>query len=169
MNDHRSDGLNQQKYIRSYFWRPEPEIQVLTGPGSFQASFLASSSFRGPPGPSLPCGSITQAEPPSLPSLILCAAESPSASLFFWRGGRVSNRSYSCWPTLKSQQCRIQATSATSQQSQILNPLSKSRDRTQNLMVPSWICFPCATMGTPPSASLLKGQWSSDLGPFQVN
>ena len=31
----------------------------------------------------------------------------------------------------------------------ILNPLSKARDGTCNLMVPSWICFHCATMGTP--------------------
>ena len=28
----------------------------------------------------------------------------------------------------------------SSQQHQILNPLSKARDRTHNLMVPSWIC-----------------------------
>ena len=31
----------------------------------------------------------------------------------------------------------------------ILNPLSKARGRTHNLMVPSWICFCYATMGTP--------------------
>ena len=30
-----------------------------------------------------------------------------------------------------------------------LNPLSEARGRTRNLMVPSWICFCCATMGTP--------------------
>ena len=30
----------------------------------------------------------------------------------------------------------------------ILNPLSKARGRTHNLMVPSWIRFCCATMGT---------------------
>ena len=36
-----------------------------------------------------------------------------------------------------------------SQQHQILNPLSKVRDRTCNLMVPSWIRFHCTTMGTP--------------------
>ena len=35
------------------------------------------------------------------------------------------------------------------QQRQILNPLSKTRDRTRNLMVPSWICFCCTTTGTP--------------------
>ena len=36
-----------------------------------------------------------------------------------------------------------------SRQRQILNPLSKARDQTQNLMVPRQICFHCATMGTP--------------------
>ena len=35
-------------------------------------------------------------------------------------------------------------------QCRILNPLSKTRDRTRNLMVPSPIHFPCATTGTPP-------------------
>ena len=38
-----------------------------------------------------------------------------------------------------------------SQQYQILNPLSEARDRTRNLMVPSWICFCCTTTGTPKS------------------
>ena len=37
----------------------------------------------------------------------------------------------------------------SSQQCQILNPLSGARDRTHNLMVPSWIRFPCAMTGTP--------------------
>ena len=38
----------------------------------------------------------------------------------------------------------------------ILNPLSKARDRTCNLMVPSRICFHCAIMGTPlPSSCFL--------------
>ena len=31
----------------------------------------------------------------------------------------------------------------------ILNPPSEAWDRTRNLMVPSWICFRCATTGTP--------------------
>ena len=30
-----------------------------------------------------------------------------------------------------------------------LNPLSEARDRTDNLMVPSWIRFRCATTGAP--------------------
>ena len=36
----------------------------------------------------------------------------------------------------------------SSQQHQILNPLSKARDGTHDFIVPSWICFCCATMGT---------------------
>ena len=31
----------------------------------------------------------------------------------------------------------------------IFNPLSKARDQTRNLVVPSQICFLCALMGTP--------------------
>ena len=37
------------------------------------------------------------------------------------------------------------------QQRQILNPLSKARDQTRNLVVPSRICFHGTMMGTPPS------------------
>ena len=37
----------------------------------------------------------------------------------------------------------------SSRQCQILNILSKSRDRTHNVMVPSQICFCCSTRGTP--------------------
>ena len=37
----------------------------------------------------------------------------------------------------------------SSWQQWILNPLSKVRDRTPNLMVPSWIHFHCSTTGTP--------------------
>ena len=37
----------------------------------------------------------------------------------------------------------------SSGQCQILNPLSKARDRTCNLGVSNWICFYCATTGTP--------------------
>ena len=35
-----------------------------------------------------------------------------------------------------------------SQQCRILNPLSKARNRTHNLMVSSWVHFYCATTGT---------------------
>ena len=44
---------------------------------------------------------------------------------------RICNSHHSSW------QCRI------------LDPLSEARDRTYNLMVTSWICFCCATAGTP--------------------
>ena len=37
----------------------------------------------------------------------------------------------------------------------ILNPLSESRNRTHNLMVPSQISFHCAMMGTPKGCSLV--------------
>ena len=40
----------------------------------------------------------------------------------------------------------------SSWQRQILNPLSEARDRTQNLMVTTQICFWCATIGTPRTA-----------------
>ena len=39
----------------------------------------------------------------------------------------------------------------SSRQGRILNPLSKARGRTCNLMVSNWICFCCTTMGTPES------------------
>ena len=39
---------------------------------------------------------------------------------------------------------------------QILNPLSKVRDRTQNLMVPIRIHFYCTTLGTPRKPKLYK-------------
>ena len=41
----------------------------------------------------------------------------------------------------------------SSRQCQIFNPLREARDWTHNLMVPSWICFCCATMGTPTQTS----------------
>ena len=37
----------------------------------------------------------------------------------------------------------------SSRQHQILNSLSEAKDRTCNLIVPSWIHFCCTTMGTP--------------------
>ena len=43
----------------------------------------------------------------------------------------------------------------SSQQRQILNPLSEARDGIHNLIVPSQIRFPWATMGTP-SCSVLS-------------
>ena len=46
-----------------------------------------------------------------------------------------------------------------SRQHWILNPLSKARDRAHNLMVPNWIHFLCATMGTPKCGLLLKNMF----------
>ena len=40
-----------------------------------------------------------------------------------------------------------------SRQCRVSHPLSETRDRTQNLMGPSQICFRCATMGTPRPAT----------------
>ena len=37
----------------------------------------------------------------------------------------------------------------SSWQQWILNPLSKAKDQTQNLILPSQICFRCTTTGTP--------------------
>ena len=44
----------------------------------------------------------------------------------------------------------------SSQQRQILNPLSEARDQTRSLMVPSQICFCCATTGTPINMILIS-------------
>ena len=43
----------------------------------------------------------------------------------------------------------------SSQQCQLLNPLSEARDPTHNLMFPSWNCFHCATMRTPTLLSII--------------
>ena len=49
------------------------------------------------------------------------------------------------------------AASATyTRQRWILNPLSKARDRTRNLRIPSWIRFHCAVTGTPVPRELYK-------------
>ena len=61
---------------------------------------------------------------------------------------RGSNRSCSCQPTPEPQQRGIRAASVTHTTTHA-NPLSKGRGRTRNLMVPSWICYHCTTMGTP--------------------
>ena len=52
---------------------------------------------------------------------------------------------------------------------QILNPLMKARDRTYNFMVPGWIHFYCATMGTPHRiilALLIRMSSTNTLGQF---
>ena len=51
----------------------------------------------------------------------------------------------------------------SSQQRRILNPLSKARDQTHNLMVPSQIRFRLATTGTPIRV-LLRTIFVADLG-----
>ena len=69
-------------------------------------------------------------------------------TLCIWRApGLGSHLGYSVHPA--PQQCQIQAASATSWQRWILNPLSEARDRTQNLIVLSWIDLHYTTMGTP--------------------
>ena len=68
-------------------------------------------------------------------------------------GGSQSNQSCSRRPTPQPQQRRIRAVSATYTTAHgnagSLNPLSKARDPTCNLMVPSRIRFHCAMTGTP--------------------
>ena len=49
-----------------------------------------------------------------------------------------------------------------SQQRQIINPLSKARDRTRNLMVPSRIHFHCTMAGTPNCTLIKKKEEESD-------
>ena len=44
----------------------------------------------------------------------------------------------------------------SSQQRQILNPMSKARDQTCKLVVPGQIRFCCATMGTPNFSEIFK-------------
>ena len=66
------------------------------------------------------------------------------------------NRSCSCWPKPQPQQC------------QILNPVSKARDRTCNLMVPSQMCFRCVMKGTPRldllvTSASLAGGWETRM------
>jgi len=49
----------------------------------------------------------------------------------------------------------------SSRQGRVLNPLSKARDRTCNLMVPSWIHFHCVMIGTPESPFLMYARAAS--------
>ena len=73
--------------------------------------------------------------------------------------------------TATRNQSRVCDLHHSSLQCQILNPLSETRNRTLNLMVPSQICFHCAATGTPVffffffgcSCSMCKipGQWSN--------
>ena len=76
-----------------------------------------------------------------------------AAPAVYWGSqARRSNQSYSCQPPPQPQQRQIWALVChlhhSSRQLQTLNPPSKTRDRTHNLMVPSWIHCCCATRGT---------------------
>ena len=51
--------------------------------------------------------------------------------------------------TASSDWSRICDLHHSSQQHQIVNPLSEARDETHNIMVPSQICFCCAMTETP--------------------
>ena len=53
--------------------------------------------------------------------------------------------------TATRDQSRVCDLQRSSQQRWILNPLSKARDGTHNLMVTSQICFCCGMVGTPVS------------------
>ena len=67
-----------------------------------------------------------------------------------------SNASRICDLLHRSWQCRI------------LNPLSEARHRTHNLMVPSWICFSCATAGTLRAAQILIYGTLNDYFPILI-
>ena len=57
----------------------------------------------------------------------------------------------------------------SSQQHWILNPLSKARDWTRNLMVLSWICFCCAMTGTHKTPPLKRGDKKGKKEPWIFN
>ena len=59
------------------------------------------------------------------------------------------NQSCSCPATAMPDPIRMCDLRHSSRQCRVLNPRSKAGDRTRNLMVPGWIRFRCATMGTP--------------------
>ena len=65
--------------------------------------------------------------------------------------GWGSNQSCSCRPMPQPRQC------------QILNPPREARDRTCNLMIPSWICFFRATTGIPEFFLLMKNNLSEKI------
>ena len=72
-----------------------------------------------------------------------------------WRfPGQGSNQSCSCWPTpapatATSDPSHVFDLHHSSRLPPILNPLSKARDRTCSVMVPSRILLCCTTTGTP--------------------
>ena len=63
---------------------------------------------------------------------------------------RLGGKSELQLPATATQNLNLVSTlNHSSQQHQILNPLSEARDRTCNLMVPSWIHFCSTVKGTP--------------------
>ena len=66
----------------------------------------------------------------------------------------IKNQSYSCrsQPQPLHMGCICNPRQSSRPPRQIFNPLNEARDRTCHLMVPRWIRFRCATMGTPPPA-----------------
>ena len=67
--------------------------------------------------------------------------------------GQDLNWNCSCQPTPQPQPqpdvSRICNLHCSSRQCRILNPLSRARTKTHNLMDTSWVHYHCATMGTP--------------------
>ena len=62
--------------------------------------------------------------------------------------GRVRATAFATATTTQDPSC-VCNLHHSSRQCQILNPPSKARNLTRNLIVPSWICFHCTTTGTP--------------------
>ena len=124
---------------------------------------------------SLACGLILRLQANQAVSLIfLFDSYSPAPTFFLfgqlvlcflgphpWHMGVLrlgSNRSCNCQLIPQAQQCRVLATSAnlhcSSEQHQILNPLSKARDWTHILMDTSWVHNPVSHNGIPSSSFL---------------
>ena len=57
----------------------------------------------------------------------------------------------------------------SSRQYRILNPLSEARDQTSNLMLPSWICFCCTTIGTPGDDNFNTSIYALGMEPSSIN
>ena len=72
------------------------------------------------------------------------------------RLGVQSELQLPAYATATSYLSRVCNLHLSSQQHQILNPLSEARDRSGNLMVPSRIRFPCTTMAYPAVAVLIR-------------
>ena len=86
----------------------------------------------------------------------------PSAYGGFQARGLISFATGLCNSTGRPDPNRICYLHHSSWQPQILNPLSKDRDRTRNLMVPSQVHFHCATTRTP-IFHFLFVLWSSGI------